>query len=191
VRKAEVNRETRETKIRVKVNIDGIGESAISTGVAFFDHLLRTLAVHSRIDLTIQAEGDLRHHIIEDVGLCLGQALREALGERQGIRRFGYAIVPMDDAMSIAAVDLASRPYAKIELGVNSNYVEDINKQELLHFLETLGTSLSSTVHLHVQCGTNDHHKIEAAFKALALSLRQATSLSDDVKLVPSAKGSL
>jgi len=191
VRKAEINRETRETQIRVKVNIDGTGESTISTSVAFFDHLMRTLALHSRIDLAIQAKGDLKHHIIEDVGLCLGQALREALGERQGIRRFGYAIVPMDDAMSIAAVDLASRPYAEIELGVSSNYIEDVNRQELIHFLETLASSLSATIHLQNQYGTNDHHKIEASFKALALSLRQATTLSDDVKLVPSAKGSL
>lgn len=191
MRKAEVNRETRETQIKVKVSIEGTGESAISTGVAFFDHLMCTLAVHSKMDLTIQAKGDLRHHVIEDVGLCLGQALREALGERMGIRRFGYAIVPMDDAMSIAAVDLASRPYSRIELGMNSNYVEDIGKQELIHFLETLGTSLSATIHLCVQYGTNDHHKVEAAFKALALSLRQATALSDDMKSVPSAKGSL
>ena len=191
MRKAEVNRETQETQIRVKINIDGTGESIISTGVAFFDHLMRTLAVHSRIDLTIQANGDLKHHIIEDVGLCLGQALREALGQRRGISRFGYAIVPMDDAMSIAAIDLASRPYTKIELAISSNYIEDVGKQELLHFLETLGTSMSATIHLHVQCGTNDHHKVESAFKALALSLRQAITLSDDIKVVPSAKGSL
>ena len=191
MRKAEVNRETRETEVKVKVNIDGNGESAISTGVVFFDHLMRTLAVHSRIDLTIQAKGDLRHHIIEDVGLVLGQALREALGERIGIRRFGYAVVPMDDAMSIAAVDLASRPYSRIELCMISSYVEDVSKQELIHFLETLGTSMSATIHLQVQYGTNDHHKIEAAFKALAISIKHAITVSDDMKSVPSAKGSL
>ena len=191
MREAEVSRETKETKIRVKVNIDGTGDSKISTGVAFLDHLMRTLAIHGKIDLMIKAEGDLKHHVVEDVGICLGQALAEALGRRQGIHRFGYAIVPMDDAMSIAAVDLASRPYTRIKLEMDSNYIEDLNKQELLHFLETLGTSMSATLHVRVQYGTNDHHKIEAAFKALALSLRQAIAPSHDEKLIPSSKGVL
>ncbi len=191
MRDAEIKRETRETQVSAKISLDGTGESSVSTGVPFFDHLLRTLAIHSGINLTVQASGDLKHHIIEDTGICLGNALQKALGNRAGIRRFGYAIVPMDDALATAAVDLATRPYAKIDLGMTSNYVEDIGKQELLHFLETLSTSMAATVHMQVQYGLNDHHKVEAAIKALALSLRDAITIVQSPSRIPSAKGSL
>ena len=191
MREAEVTRKTRETQISVRLNLDGEGRVETATGVAFLDHLLRTLGVHSRIDLKIEGRGDLKHHVIEDVGICLGEALRKALGEGVGINRFGYAIVPMDDALAMAAVDLVTRPYAKIELAIASDSLEDAAREDLLHFLETYATSLRATIHIHVQYGTNDHHKAEAAIKALALSLRQAVTISPSSKNIPSAKGSI
>ncbi|MCJ7771280.1 imidazoleglycerol-phosphate dehydratase, partial [Candidatus Bathyarchaeota archaeon] len=145
----------------------------------------------SKLDIKIEATGDLKHHILEDVGICLGEAVRKALGDGTGINRFGYAIVPMDDALAISAVDLVTRPYAKIELAMNNDYVDNASGQELLHFLETFVMSLKATVHLQVQYGNNDHHKIEAAMKALSLSLKQAISQTPDKKYVPSAKGSV
>jgi len=191
VRDAEFTRETRETRISVRLNLDGEGKVDTNTGVAFLDHMIRTLGVHSRIDLKIEASGDLKHHVIEDVGICLGEAMRRALGESLGISRFGYAIVPMDDALAVAAVDLVTRPYAKIDLTMASDSLEDITKEDLLHFLETFITSIKATIHINVQYGVNDHHKVEAAMKALALSLRQAVALSPGSKTVPSAKGSI
>jgi len=191
MREAEVTRKTRETQISAKLNLDGEGKVETSTGVAFLDHLLRTLGVHSRIDLKIEGRGDLKHHVIEDVGICLGEAMRKALGEGVGINRFGYAIVPMDDALAIAAVDLVTRPYAKIELAIASDSLEDVAREDLLHFLETLAFSLRATIHVNVQYGTNDHHKVETAIKALALSLRQAVTISPGSKIIPSAKGSI
>ena len=191
MREAETTRKTRETQISVWINLDGTGKVETDMNVAFFDHLMRTLGVHSKIDLKIDAKGDLEHHIIEDVGICLGESIRKALGDRTGINRFGYAIVPMDDALAISAVDLVTRPYAKIELDMNNDYVEDASRHELLHFLETFVISLKATVHLKVQYGNNDHHKIEAAMKALSLSLKQAISKTPDTKYVPSAKGSV
>jgi len=191
VRDAEFTRETRETRISVRLNLDGEGKADTNTGVAFLDHMIRTLGVHSRIDLKIEASGDLKHHVIEDVGICLGEAMRRALGESLGISRFGYAIVPMDDALAVAAVDLVTRPYAKIDLTMASDSLEDITKEDLLHFLETFITSIKATIHINVQYGVNDHHKVEAAMKALALSLRQAVALSPGSKTVPSAKGSI
>ena len=191
MRDAEFTRETRETRISVRLNLDGEGKVDTNTGVAFLDHMIRTLGVHSRIDLKIEASGDLKHHVIEDVGICLGEAMRRALGESLGISRFGYAIVPMDDALAVAAVDLVTRPYAKINLTMASDSLEDITKEDLLHFLETFITSIKATIHINVQYGVNDHHKVEAAMKALALSLRQAVALSPGSKTVPSAKGSI
>lgn len=191
MREAEVARKTLETQVSVRLNLDGEGKVDTSTGVAFLDHLMRTVGVHSKIDLKIEGRGDLKHHVIEDVGICLGEAMRKALGEGVGISRFGYAIVPMDDALAVAAVDLATRPYAKINLALGSDSIEDAAREDLLHFLETLATSLRATIHIQVQYGANDHHKVEAAIKALALSLRQAIAISPGLKSVPSAKGSI
>ena len=189
MRISEFARETRETIIHVAVNLDGTGSANINTGVMFFDHLLKTLAVHSQIDITVTAKGDLKHHVIEDVAICLGEALRKAIGQGVGICRFGYAIVPMDDALVFAAIDLVRRPYNKIDLKIVEDTIEDTTREDILHFLETLSSFLQSNVHIWVQYGVNDHHKIEAAFKALALSLRQAVTLSSTQRDIPSAKG--
>ncbi len=191
MRIGECSRETKETKITVKVKLDGEGIAKASTGVMFFDHLLKTLAVHSQVDITIKAQGDLKHHIIEDVAICLGEALRKAVGEGVGINRFGYAIVPMDDAIAFAAIDLVRRPYYKIELKIAEEAIEDATREDIIHFLETLASFLQGNIHIWVEYGLNDHHKVEAAFKALALSLRQAVATSPIRRNVPSAKGTM
>jgi len=190
MRTVEHSRKTKETQISVKLNLDGSGVTHISTGIAFFDHLMRTLGVHSRIDLTIDAKGDLRHHTVEDVGITLGEAFRKALGDGRGIQRFGYAVVPMDDALSLAAVDLATRPYTKIDLKIAGDSIEDTTREDILHFLESFALSLRANLHMIVEYGSNDHHKVESAVKALALSLRQAVS-STGTSEIASAKGTL
>lgn len=191
MRTAERIRKTRETSINVTVNLDGEGAVKISTGVGFFDHLIKTLAVHSNVDIKVDAGGDLKHHVIEDVAICLGEALREAIGEGVGINRFGYAIVPMDDALAFAAIDLVRRPYHKISLDISGEAIEDATREDIIHFLETLASFLQGTIHIWVQYGSNDHHKVEAAFKALALSLKQAVATSPGKEKVPSAKGTM
>jgi imidazoleglycerol-phosphate dehydratase len=191
MRTAECSRETRETNIKVDVNLDGNGTAKVSTGVVFFDHLLKTLAVHSQVNISVTAKGDLKHHVIEDVAICLGEAIRKAVGEGMGISRFGYAIVPMDDALAFAALDLVRRPYHRIDLKIAEEVIEDTTREDIIHFLETLASFLQCNVHTWVEYGTNDHHKVEAAFKALALSLRQAVTVSPKRRQVPSAKGTM
>jgi len=189
MRVSEVSRKTRETEVFVKVNLDGEGKADVNTGTAFLDHLVTSLATHSLIDITAQVKGDLRHHMAEDVAICLGEALRKALGEGEGISRFGYALVPMDCSLASSAVDLAKRPYAKIDLKLRGRKIEDAACEDLHHFLETLASSLQANLHLWVQYGSNDHHKIEATFKALALAFRQAVALDPRRKGAPSSKG--
>jgi len=189
MRASEVSRKTRETEVYIKVNLDGEGRADINTGTAFLDHLVTSLATHSLIDITAQVKGDLRHHMAEDVAICLGEALRKALGEGKGISRFGYAIVPMDCSLAFSAVDLAKRPYAKIDLKLKGRKIEDAACEDLHHFLETLASSLQANLHLWVQYGSNDHHKIEASFKALALALRQAVAIDPKRRGAPSSKG--
>ena len=189
MRVAEVSRKTRETEVYVKVDLDSTGKAEADTGFAFIDHMVVSLATHSLIDVTVTAKGDLRHHVAEDVSICLGQALRKALGDSAGIRRFGYAVVPMDCSLAFAAVDLAKRPYAKVDLKLEGKVIEDTPCEDIDHFLDTLASSLEANIHVWIQYGENDHHKVEAAFKALALSLRQAIGIDPRRSGVPSAKG--
>jgi len=191
LRIGEVSRKTSETDIHVKVNLDGSGATSVETGIKFLDHMLKLLATHSLIDITVQAVGDLPHHTIEDAAICLGEALLKALGDEKGIRRFGYAIVPMDCSLAFAAVDLSKRPYAKIDLKLMRDMVEDMPCENIIHFIESLSMALRANIHLWIQYGSNDHHKVEAAFKALALSLRQAVSIDPRRKGIPSSKGVL
>lgn len=191
MREAEYYRRTAETEVRVKVKLNGSGSSEVNTGVSFLNHMLRSLATHSLIDISVEARGDLSHHVIEDVAICLGEALRRAIGDATGIRRFGYAIVPMDCSLAIAAVDISNRPYHKIDLKLEGKSVEDMRAEDIYHFIETLANSLRANIHILVQYGINDHHKVEAAFKALALSLRQALSIDPERAGVPSSKGVL
>lgn len=189
MRKAEFKRETRETKIIVNLNIDGEGKSEIETPIIFLNHLLETFSNHSLIDLKISAKGDLSHHIIEDIAICLGKAIDLALKDRDNIKRFGYAIVPMDDSLVFAAIDLVKRPYAKIDLNISNENIEGVNCEDIKHFLETLAFSIPATLHIYVKYGINSHHKIEATFKALALSIRQAIKIDHERKGISSVKG--
>jgi imidazoleglycerol-phosphate dehydratase len=191
MRIGEVSRKTSETDVYVKVGLDGSGATEVNTGIEFLDHMLRSLATHSLIDVTVKATGDLTHHIVEDVAICLGDAVSKALGASNGIFRFGYAVVPMDCSVAVAAVDLANRPYVNVDLKLRGKKVEDMPCENILHFIETLAMALRANVHVWVQYGSNDHHKVEAAFKALALSLRQAVSFDPRRSGVPSSKGVL
>jgi imidazoleglycerol-phosphate dehydratase len=185
----EIYRKTKETEVTAKINLDGEGKIDISTGVAFFDHLLTSFATHSLIDVTAKVKGDLKHHSIEDLAIGLGDALNKALGNREGINRFGYATVPMDDAIASAAVDLVKRPYAVINLKLKGKKVEDMATEDIVHFFETLATSLCANIHVWTEYGGNDHHKAEAAIKALAISMKQATAMDPRRKGIPSSKG--
>ena len=190
MRTAKIKRKTKETQIQVTVALDGRGSSTNRTGIRFLDHMLDAFATHSLIDLEVTAEGDLKHHVVEDVALAVGLGLNEALGDRMGIHRFGHAIVPMDDALAVAAVDLVRRPYASIQLQLERSMLEDTHREDLEHFLPSLTTTLEATVHVKILEGRNDHHKVEAAFKAFARAFGNA--IATDPKRsnrLPSSKG--
>ena len=189
MRTKEVHRKTRETEVKVKVNLDGEGKADVKTGMCFLDHMVTSFATHSLIDLTAKVTGDLKHHSVEDLAICLGEAVNKALGTREGLTRFGYAAAPMDCSLAFAAVDLVKRPYFKIDLKLRGKKVEDMATEDINHFFQSFATSLAANVHLFTQYGSNDHHKAEAAVKALALSLRQAVALDPKRKDVPSSKG--
>ena len=186
-----VCRKTKETEVTVKVDLDGEGKNDISTGVAFFDHLLASFATHGLIDLIAKVKGDLKHHSIEDLAIGLGEALSKALGNREGITRFGFAVVPMDESLAFASVDLVKRAYAVTNLKLKGKKVEDMATEDIVHFFETLATSLSANIHVWTEYGGNDHHKAEAAVKALALSLKQAMAMDPRRKGIPSSKGAM
>ena len=189
MRKNDFRRETSETVISVIVNLDGVGDGVVKTPLQFFNHMLGSLATHSLVDMRIDAKGDLNHHIIEDTAIVLGSAIKGALANSKGISRFGYARVPMDCSVSTCALDIGGRPYSVVNLELNGEKVEDTAAEDLVHFFETLAISMGANIHVKVEYGENDHHKVEAAFKAFALSLRQAISLDPRRKGVPSSKG--
>jgi imidazoleglycerol-phosphate dehydratase len=191
-RTAIVKRETKETNIRLELNLDGSGEWEISTGIRVFDHLLAQLAKHGRFNLKISATGDDQHHIVEDVGICLGRAFSEALGEKRGIIRMGDATVPMDDALAIAAVDISGRGYTVLELPFSDNDMAGFATDLIRHFLESLANEARLNLHAKVLYGTNDHHKAEALFKALGRALDTATRIDPRISgELPSTKGLL
>ena len=189
MRTQEVYRKTKETEVRVSVNLDGEGIAIIATGVPFLDHMLTSLATHSLIDLSVSAKGDLVHHCVEDLALALGEALNKALSTREGIARFGSATTPMDCSLAFAAVDLVKRPYTKLDLKLRGKKIEAMPTEDIVHFFESLIQTLQANIHIFVLYGNNDHHKAEAATKALALALRQATTPDPRRKGVPSSKG--
>ena len=191
MRKAKIVRKTKETNITAEVNIDGIGDAKVKTGIKFLDHMVASLAKHSMIDIKLQGKGELVHHLVEDVGITLGEALGKALGNRAGIARFGSAYVPMDDSLAYAAIDLVKRPYSVLELKIDKDGIEDIPAEDIYHFLQSLATALQANIHVIVQYGQNDHHKVEAGFKALALSMRQACTVDARRKGLPSLKGKM
>jgi len=189
MRKEEVYRKTKETEVKVQVNLDGEGKSVVNTTVPFLDHMLTSFATHSLIDITASVKGDLMHHSVEDLALGLGEALNKALGTRDGIARFGNAATPMDCSLAFAAVDLVKRPYFKIDLKLKGKKIEEMPTEDINHFFESLASALQANVHIFIEYGSNDHHKAEAATKALALSLRQAVAIDPRRKGVPSSKG--
>lgn len=192
-RGATIERRTGETDIRVELILDGEGHSDIETGLGFLDHMLTALAKHGRFDLQLSCEGDLEvddHHTAEDCALALGMALDRALGERRGIRRFAHAYAPLDEALARVVVDFSGRPSAHVAIGFRRERIGEIATENLSHFFLSLATTARMTLHVDVLKGENDHHRAEAAFKALALALRQAVSL-DGSGEVPSTKGVL
>ncbi len=193
-RAAKVQRDTTETQIALALRLDGTGQAAVNTGVGFFDHMLTLLAKHSLIDLDIKASGDLQvdaHHTVEDVGICLGMALTDALGNKAGIRRYGNATVPMDEALVTAAVDLSGRPFLVWQADVPHEALGNFNASLAEEFWRAVSTHGAFNLHVIGHYGRNTHHIIEAIFKAIARALRQAVELDPRVTGVPSTKGVL
>lgn len=193
-RRAEIVRETKETGVRLAIDLDGGGVCAVATGIGFLDHMLTALGTHSRIDLDIACEGDLvvdDHHTAEDVALALGQALDMALGDRSGVVRFASAYAPLDEALARAVIDLSGRPSPNISLGLRREMLGGIASENLTHFCVSLANASRMALHVDVLRGENDHHRAEAAFKALALALRQAVAFDPNPIGVPSTKGTL
>jgi imidazoleglycerol phosphate dehydratase HisB len=191
-RAARLRRQTRETQVEVELALDGAGAAAIATGLPFLDHMLAALALHARIDLTLRAVGDLEvcdHHTVEDCALALGEALSQALGDRAGIARFGHAYAPLDEALARAVVDLSGRPWPAIALGFVRERIGTVATESLTHFLQSFAIAGRCALHVDVLAGANDHHKVEAAFKATAVALRAA--VRRDGVGVPSTKGAL
>ena len=184
-------RETKETKIVIELDLDGKGSFAVNTSVGFLDHMLGTISKHSLIDLKVEAEGDLTHHIVEDVAITLGETIDKTLGDRKGIKRFGYALVPMDDALARVVLDVGGRPYSILRLNTDLKEIEGLPVEDLEHFFRSFSQSLKINLHAEVLYGENDHHKIEAIFKGLALALREALSIDSKKNEIPSTKGVL
>jgi imidazoleglycerol-phosphate dehydratase len=193
-RSADVSRKTKETRVRVALNLDGSGKSSPETGVGFYNHMLDLLSRHSLIDLTVNAEGDLEvdpHHTVEDVGIVLGQALEQALADKRGIHRYGWAIVPMDESLAQVAIDLSGRPAFVFNVQFKSESIGAFPTELIEEFFKALATSAKLNLHIQVPYGTNNHHIAEAIFKAVAKALRHAVSNDPRNPEVPSTKGSL
>jgi imidazoleglycerol-phosphate dehydratase len=189
-RKASIRRRTAETDVTAEIELDGAGLASMNTGIGFLDHLLSALARHSRINLAVRCEGDLHvddHHTSEDVALAVGQSLDAALGDRRGIARFGHALVPLDESLARAVIDISGRPYADISLCLTRDAIGTLATENVAHWLRSFAAAARLTLHVDVLKGDNDHHRAESAFKATAIALRQAVAPSgfDDV---PSTK---
>ena len=194
-RRAEIARSTSETDIRVTLDLDGTGQCTIATGVGFLDHMLTALARHSLMDLTVQAKGDLHiddHHTTEDVGIVIGQAIRQALGDKRGIRRYGFSLLPMDEALAEAAVDISGRPFLAWFVPFQRPKIGTFDTELVEEFFRALAFNAGITLHVTLKAGTNAHHVAEACFKALARALRMAVEPDPRAGgAVPSTKGSL
>ena len=194
MRTAEITRSTRETDIALSLNLDGSGRTELATGVGFFDHMLDAFSRFALVDLSVRCTGDLQvdaHHTVEDVGICLGRAIRDALGDRAGIRRVGSAYLPMDEALAFAAIDVSGRPYLAYQAEFAAAMVGTMDTQLAEEFFRAVAVNAGLTVHLRVLEGRNDHHKLEALFKAFGLALRDAVALDPRVQGVLSTKGAL
>ncbi|MBO4485355.1 MAG: imidazoleglycerol-phosphate dehydratase HisB [Lachnospiraceae bacterium] len=191
---ATVNRETKETKITCTLNLDGTGKYDISTGIGFFDHMLAGFAKHGLFDLTLKAEGDLyvdSHHTVEDVGIVLGQAIKEALGEKEGIRRYGFFILPMDETLMLCALDLSGRPFFSYDVNLTVDRLGEMDVEMAKEFFYAISYSAGMNLHIRMLSGDNNHHILEAMFKAFAKSLDQATGKDSRIDGVLSTKGTI
>src|SRR5438876_7944231 len=194
-RTAAIHRKTNETDIRLKLNLDGRGNAHVATGIRFFDHMLELLARHGGFDLRVDARGDLdvdQHHTVEDLGLALGEAVSQALGNRKGINRAGYFVMPMDETLAVAAIDLGGRPHAAVDLKVKVPKVGDLQTELVHDFFEGFAIGARANVHVKVLYGRSSHHHVEAVFKAFARALRVAVAKDKRLaKMLPSTKGLL
>ena len=193
-RKTELERRTRETTIRIRLDLEGGGPPEVDTGIPFFDHMLSLLGVHGFVEMTIHAQGDIdvdSHHTVEDVGIVLGDALEKALGDRKGIRRYGFAVTPMDDALASVAIDLSRRPYLVFNVPSCEAAERSFNRTLAKEFFKALSHHAGMNLHITVPYGENEHHILEAVFKSFGRAFRQAVSLDDRIAGVRSSKGVL
>ncbi len=191
---ATINRQTRETQIRLELNLDGTGQGSWKTGVGFFDHMLELFTRHGAFDLRVDATGDLQvdqHHTVEDVGICLGQAVKQALGDKAGIRRYGHCTLPMEETLATTAIDLSGRYYLVFQGEFSSPKIGDFDTELVEDFWQAFAANSLCNLHLLVHYGRNNHHKSEAIFKSAARALRMATELDPRMTGVPSTKGTL
>jgi imidazoleglycerol-phosphate dehydratase len=193
-RSAEIARETKETNVRLCLALDGVGAGERRTGIGFFDHMLDLVARHGRLDLDVEVSGDLQtggHHTVEDTGLSFGQALDRALGDRSGIRRYGHAVVPMDEARASCAIDISGRPFVALDAQLPPGATGGFDHELTEEFLRAVANTAKLTLHVTVEAGTNAHHIIESCFKAFARALREAVEIDPTETGVPSTKGTL
>jgi len=193
-RKAGVRRKTKETEVVLKLDLDGSGNHSIATGIPFFDHMLSLLAYHSSIDLFLKAKGDIgvdSHHTVEDVGICLGEGIRKALGQAKGIQRYGLAMIPMDETLGSVALDLSMRPYLVFHMKLRRSKIGAFDLELVEEFFKALCNHAGMTLHINLLYGRNSHHMVEAVFKGFGRALREAVFLDKRSRLIPSTKGIL
>jgi len=194
MRSAEIQRDTLETKIKINLALDGQGKAQLQTGIGFFDHMLQQIAKHAQLDISLQAEGDLHidaHHTIEDVGICLGQAIKQSLADMKGLNRYGYAYVPLDETLSRVVVDLSGRPGLFFNVSFSRARIGDFDVDLVREFFQSLVNHAGITLHIDLLRGYNAHHQVESVFKAFARALRMAITMDDRSTGVPSTKGKL
>ena len=194
MRVVELNRKTKETDISLKLNLDGTGKSVIDTGIGFLDHMLTLFAAHGRFDLELTCKGDLNvdaHHTVEDTGIVLGKAISDALGSRESILRYGSSIIPMDESLALVSLDLSKRPYLIFDVPFSSPKVGEMDTELFEEFLMALAVNSGMTLHIKLMYGKNNHHIIEAVFKAFARSLKEAVTIDPSIQGVMSTKGLL
>jgi imidazoleglycerol-phosphate dehydratase len=194
MRKTVVERKSAETDIKLSLSLDGGSEISVSTGIGFFDHMLTLMAYHARFGLNLSAQGDLhvdQHHTVEDVGLCLGKAVAETLGDKRGIQRYGWAVLPMDEALCLVSLDISGRPYLSYEVDLPTQLITDFDATCARDFLQAMVNEAGITLHIKMLGGDNPHHILESVFKALGRSLRVAVSLDPSIQEIPSTKGLL
>lgn len=193
-RKADVKRKTKETEISLKLDLDGTGRHSVRTGIPFFDHMLSLLAYHGSIDLSLRAKGDIgvdSHHTVEDVGICLGEGIRKALGEAKGIQRYGMAMIPMDETLGSVVLDLSMRPFLVFNMKLRRSKIGTFDLELVEEFFKALCNHGRISLHINLVYGKNSHHMVEAVFKGFGRALREAVSRDDRTFRVPSTKGIL